>query len=321
MNLYISFLSARPPYCARTRSAAPEKLLLVYGADNSKPGQEPDNLSNAANRPRSEYVMKQVYDESNEGEEDEKCKLCDQIQCDEAKSSLLVVVFPTHQQDGESSFVRRTHEWFLFREDAVRLFPETMRGLHLYFIPETQGSMGTISILAPYEGSLASPLYALLKDPTILPEGGHLTFGLRRTDVALVRVLTSPGLVWNVLAFYWKVGSYGNYIDESEMGELYASLSDFQEPAQRVVRKVDSVEVSTWIDTWKERKQQSQNELHSYATRNLRQAMSYSGEGAPTGLSWHDTSRPIDRVPHHSDRFQAPVVNEGRVLEAPPPSP
>ncbi|KAI6011584.1 hypothetical protein EDC04DRAFT_2958761 [Pisolithus marmoratus] len=293
---------------------------------------------------------------------------------DETMFGSLVIIFPTPHEGGEFVLREKGREWSLdFAKmlsatsqtpcvGYVSFFSDVEHEVHmvasgyrvtltynLYFVHETQGTIGTTSAPAPYEGSLAAPLYALLTDPAVLPRGGYLAFGLRRhypvqrgtrvigyddclkgTDAALGRVLTSLGVAWNVLVFYRNVGSYNDYIDDviddlsgecheiydfnkamgesaelvefssidgiarvrrhphanpplrqfakatrvdsmtfsrspyvmsgyyrAEVGELYGEVcivADLQEPAQRVVRKVDIVDISTETETGRTRR-------------------------------------------------------------------
>ncbi|KAI6111123.1 hypothetical protein F5141DRAFT_1063485 [Pisolithus sp. B1] len=140
----------------------------------------------------------------------------------------LVVIFPTQHEGGEFVLRQRDLEWSL---DFAKMLPDSSHPpcatsghrvtptYILHFIPESQASVEIASAPAPYEGSLATPLYVLLTDPTVLPSGGYLAFGLRRyypietgtnvtdyksclkgTDAAIGRVLTNLGVVWNVYA-------------------------------------------------------------------------------------------------------------------------
>ncbi|KIK15682.1 hypothetical protein PISMIDRAFT_687048 [Pisolithus microcarpus 441] len=170
----------------------------------------------------------------------------------------LVVIFPTHHEGGEFVLREGYREWSLdfakmlsdsphrpcvgyvaFFSDVEHEVRQVTSGhrvtltYNLYLTPESQAPIKTISAPAPYEGSLAAPLYTLLTDPTVLPKGGYLAFGLRRhyplgeginvtnyktcltgTDAALGRVLTTLGVDWNVMVFYRNVGSYNDYMSE-----------------------------------------------------------------------------------------------------------
>ncbi|KAI6046670.1 hypothetical protein EDC04DRAFT_2864621 [Pisolithus marmoratus] len=165
---------------------------------------------------------------------------------DETMFGSLVIIFPTPHEGGEFVLREEGREWLLDFAGMlsntsqqpcvgyVSFFSDVEHEVHmvasghrvtltynLYFVPETQGTIGTTSTPAPYEGSLAAPLYTLLTDPAVLPRGGYLAFGLRRhypvqkrtrvigyddclkgKDAALGRVLTSLGVAWNVLVFY-----------------------------------------------------------------------------------------------------------------------
>ncbi|KAI5987504.1 hypothetical protein EDD15DRAFT_2552791, partial [Pisolithus albus] len=164
----------------------------------------------------------------------------------------LVVVLPTHHEGGEFVLREGDREWSLdfakmlsdsphqpcvgyvaFFSDVEHEVRQVTSGhrvtltYNLYFTPGSQAPIKPLSTPAPYEESLAAPLYALLTDPTVLPKGGYLAFGLRRyfplrygtnvtkyktclkgTDAALGRVLTTLGVDWSVMVFYRNVGSY-----------------------------------------------------------------------------------------------------------------
>ncbi|KAI5987514.1 hypothetical protein EDD15DRAFT_2125817, partial [Pisolithus albus] len=162
----------------------------------------------------------------------------------------LVVIFPTHHEGGEFVLREGDREWSLdfakmlsdsphrpcvgyvaFFSDVEHEVRQVTSGhrvtltYNLYFTPESQALVKPLSTPAPYEGSLAAQLHALLTAPTVLPKGGYLAFGLRHyyplsdgmnvtkyktclkgTDAALGRVLTTLGVDWNVMAFYRNVG-------------------------------------------------------------------------------------------------------------------
>ncbi|KAI6111148.1 hypothetical protein F5141DRAFT_1202865 [Pisolithus sp. B1] len=187
----------------------------------------------------------------------------------------LVVIFPTQHEGGEFVLREGDREWsldfakmlsdschrpcvgyvsfFSDVEHEVRKVTSDHRvalTYKLYFIPESQAPVRTTSAPAPYEGSLATPLYKLLTDPTVLPKGSYLAFGLRRyypvekgtnvtnyksclkgTDAALWRVLTTLGVVWNVMVFYRNVGSYNDYLDEVivDLSRAPYEIYDFDE--------------------------------------------------------------------------------------------
>ncbi|KAI6111110.1 hypothetical protein F5141DRAFT_1291672 [Pisolithus sp. B1] len=116
----------------------------------------------------------------------------------------LVAIFPTQHEGGEFVLREGDREWSLdsakmlsecphqpyvgyvsFFSDVEHGVREVTSGYrftltyNLYFIPENQAPIGTASAPAPYEESPAAPLYTLLTDPTVLPKGGYLAFGLR----------------------------------------------------------------------------------------------------------------------------------------------
>ncbi|KIN98277.1 hypothetical protein M404DRAFT_157967 [Pisolithus tinctorius Marx 270] len=165
----------------------------------------------------------------------------------------LVVVFPTPHEGGEFVLKQDGHEWEV---DFARMISDTVQQpcigyvsffadvehevrivtaghritltYNLYFIPETQ-TVPAIFSSTPYEQRLAALLYTLLNNPSLLPEGGYLGFGLRHqypvetgmeveelqdclkgNDAALARALSALGVTWQVRVFYRDFGA-SNY--------------------------------------------------------------------------------------------------------------
>ncbi|KAI6123187.1 hypothetical protein EDD16DRAFT_1894169 [Pisolithus croceorrhizus] len=181
----------------------------------------------------------------------------------------LVAIFPIQHEGGE--FVLREGDRYVsFFSDVEHEVRKVTFGhrvaltYNLYFIPENQAPVGTTSAPAPYEGSLAAPLYMLLTDPTVLPKGGYLAFGLRHyyptekgtnvihyknclkgTDAALERVLTNLGVVWNVMVFYRNVGSYNDYLGEVivDLSRAPYEIYDFDEAMGETAVHVESASI------------------------------------------------------------------------------
>ncbi|KAI6123203.1 hypothetical protein EDD16DRAFT_684597 [Pisolithus croceorrhizus] len=110
----------------------------------------------------------------------------------------LVVIFPTQYEGGEFVLRQRDLEWSL---DSAKTLPDSSHRprvgyvsffsdveyevrkvtfgcrvtltYNLHFNPESEASIGIASAPAPHEGSLATPLYTLLTDPTVLLRGGE----------------------------------------------------------------------------------------------------------------------------------------------------
>ncbi|KAI6106496.1 hypothetical protein EDD17DRAFT_1506652 [Pisolithus thermaeus] len=265
-----SSLPARLPYCAGTCPIPPEKSVLSYGNDDSEVSridlssptpEELDSLSNACQPASFGVNHEQVYDESyrkagkmtianfaTHFSKDSFFKAHKDTPRHGNMFGTLVVIFPTQHEGGEFVLRQRDLEWSL---DFAKTLPDSSHPpcatsghrvtptYILHFIPESQASVEIASAPAPYEGSLATPLYVLLTDPTVLPSGGYLAFGLRRhypietgtnvtdyksclkgTDAAFGRVLTNLGMVWNVMVVVNLSGAPCEIHDFSEaMGE------------------------------------------------------------------------------------------------------
>ena len=92
---------------------------------------------------------------------------------------------------------------------------------NLYFTNKTRNLIPSISVPAAHENAFLGALYALMSDPTVLPDGGHLGFGLRHQypveegmyvgdlrlclkgrDAMLGRILSALDVTWDIRVFY-----------------------------------------------------------------------------------------------------------------------
>ena len=170
----------------------------------------------------------------------------------------LVVVFPTLHEGGEFvlrhdnkecviDFSKTISEagqqpcvgYVAFFSDVehevlrVRFGHRVTLTYNLYFSNKSHGPTPSISTPAVHETFLTESLYALMCDPTVLPDGGYLGFGLRHeypveegmhvtdlrpclkgADAMLGRILSALGVVWDIRVYYAKTAISGCYLSK-----------------------------------------------------------------------------------------------------------